>query len=92
MNWLKNRTVLGTTCILLSLVLCFGIAPLLNRGANETIPIVRVVQDVSKGEVITAADVKLVRVGSYQLPDQIIQSDDQVIGQYATVEIGRAHV
>jgi len=87
MNWLKNRTVLGTTCILLSLVLCFGIAPLLNRDANETIPIVRVVQDVSKGELITAADVKLMRVGSYQLPDQIIQSDDQVIGQYATVDL-----
>jgi len=87
MNWLKNRTVLGTTCILLSLVLCFGIAPLLNRNANETIPIVRVVQDVSKGDVITAAHVKHVRVGSYQLPDTIIQSEEQVIGQYATVDL-----
>lgn len=87
MNWLKNRTVLGTTCILLSLVLCFGIAPLLNRSANEMISIVRVVQDVAKGESITAAHVKQVQVGIYQLPDHVIQSDEQVIGQYATVDL-----
>ena len=33
MSIFKNRTVIGVICILLALVICFGITPLFNRGS-----------------------------------------------------------
>ncbi|QWU13171.1 pilus assembly protein CpaB [Paenibacillus sophorae] len=83
----RNRTVLGATCILLSLVLCLGIAPLLNRTASEQTEIVRIVKDVSKGALVTAEQVETVKVGAYQLPADILKSADAVIGQYAAVDL-----
>ncbi|TYA14766.1 Flp pilus assembly protein CpaB [Paenibacillus faecis] len=87
MKWFKNRTVLGASCIVLSLILCLGIAPLLNRGASEKIAIVRMVKDVGKGETITADQVETVVVGAYNLPSGVLKTDDQVIGQYATSDL-----
>lgn len=87
MKWLKNRTVLGVSCIALSLILCLGIAPLLNRSVSEKITIVRVVKDVGKGETITADQVEMVDVGAYNLPSGVLKTDDQVIGQYATSDL-----
>ena len=33
MSIFKNRTVIGVICILLALVICFGITPLFNQSA-----------------------------------------------------------
>lgn len=87
MNWLKNRTVLGACCIVFSLILCLVIAPLLNQSANEKIVIVRMVEDVAKGEVITASQVEDIHVVAYNLPPDILKSADLVVGQYATVDL-----
>lgn len=87
MNWLKNRTVLGAGCILFSLVLCLGIAPLLNKSASEKAAIVRMVQDVAKGEVITSAHLETIDVGAYNLPANVLKTDDHAVGQYATVDL-----
>ena len=42
MSIFKNRTVIGVICILLALVICFGITPLFNRGISQKAEIVRV--------------------------------------------------
>ena len=34
MGFLKNRTVIGVICILLSLI-CFGLTPLFNKGMSQ---------------------------------------------------------
>ncbi|MDF2923906.1 MAG: pilus assembly protein CpaB [Paenibacillaceae bacterium] len=83
----RNRTILGASCILLSLVLAFGIAPLLNRTASEQTEIVRMVKDVAKGAAITAEQVETVKVGAYQLPKEVLKSADAIIGQYAAVDL-----
>lgn len=54
MSFLKNRTVIGVVCILLSLIICFVVTPLFNQSMSERAAIVRVVKPVEKGEVITA--------------------------------------
>ncbi|MFS0723693.1 Flp pilus assembly protein CpaB [Paenibacillus sp. 1P07SE] len=87
MSWIKNRTVLGTSCIILSLILCLGIAPLLNRSASEQVAIVRIVQDVARGEAIAATHVENANVGAYNLPADVLKSSDDVVGQYATVDL-----
>lgn len=37
MSFLKNRTVLGVICILLSLVICFAVTPLFNSGKSPIV-------------------------------------------------------
>ena len=35
MSIFKNRTVIGVICILLALVICFGITPLFNQSISQ---------------------------------------------------------
>lgn len=87
MNWLKHRTVLGVGCILFSLILCLGIAPLLSKNVSETIAIVRMTEDVSKGNLIAAAHLETIEVGAYNLPADVVKTSEQAAGQYATVDL-----
>ena len=35
MRFLKNRTVLGVLCIVLSLIICFAVTPLFNKAMSD---------------------------------------------------------
>ena len=59
MKIFRNRTVVGVLCILLSLVICFGITPLFTRSASEKATIVRVTAEIHEGDEITASMVCL---------------------------------
>ena len=37
MKIFRNRTVVGVLCILLALLICFGVTPLFSRSASEKI-------------------------------------------------------
>ena len=54
MKIFRNRTVIGVLCILLALVICFGVTPLFSRSASEKAKIVRVTADIKVGDEITA--------------------------------------
>ncbi len=49
MKIFRNRTVIGVLCILLALVICFGVTPLFSRSASEKAEIVRVTADIKGG-------------------------------------------
>ena len=53
MSFLKNRTVVGVICILLSLLICFGLTPLFNQSVSQKAEIVLVVQPIRAGDEIT---------------------------------------
>ena len=53
MKIFRNRTVIGVLCILLALVICFGVTPLFSRSASEKAEIVRVTADIKEGDEIT---------------------------------------
>ena len=46
MSIFKNRTVIGVICILLALVICFGITPLFNQSISQKSEIVRVAKGI----------------------------------------------
>ena len=50
MSIFKNRTVVGVLCILLSLLICFGVTPLFNSAVSEKAEIVRVVKEITAGD------------------------------------------
>ncbi len=68
MKIFRNRTVIGVLCILLALIICFGVTPLFSRSASEKTEIVRVTMDIKEGDEITAEMVQTVEVGAYNLP------------------------
>lgn len=72
MKIFRNRTVIGVLCILLALVICFGVTPLFSRSASEKAEIVRVTADIKEGDEITAEMVQTVEVGAYNLPSGIM--------------------
>lgn len=86
MNILKSRTVLGTLCIAISLIICFCIAPYFNAAAASMVDVVRVKKNISIGEQITADNVEVVKVGNTNLPN-VFSRLDLIIGKYAAYEL-----
>jgi len=87
MSFLKNRTVLGVLCIVLSLLICFALTPLFNRSVSQKTSIVRVVKDIKSGDQITGDMVQTVEVGGYNLPENVVRQADTAIGKYATADL-----
>ena len=86
MSIFKNRTVIGVICILLALVICFGITPLFNQSISQKAEIVRVTKDIHAGELITKDMVTTAEVGSYNLPSGLMTAKDNVVGKYAKAD------
>ena len=80
MKILKSRTVLGVICIVVSLLICFGITPLFNKEISKKIEIVRVVK-------VTGDMVRSVEVGSLNLPSEVMKNKENVIGKYASADM-----
>lgn len=87
MRFLRNRTVIGIICIVLSLIICFAVTPLFNRAISEKTEIVRVTKEIRKDEEITADMVETVEVGAYNLPESVITDQNRVLGKYASAEL-----
>lgn len=87
MKIFRNRTVIGVLCILLALIICFGVTPLFSRSASEKTEIVRVTMDIKDGDEITAEMVQTVEVGAYNLPQNLMTDKKEVVGKYATADL-----
>ena len=87
MKIFRNRTVIGVLCILLALIICFGVTPLFSRSASEKTDIVRVTKDIKEGDEITAEMVQTVEVGAYTLPQNLMTDKKEVVGKYATADL-----
>lgn len=87
MKIFRNRTVIGVLCILLALIICFGVTPLFSRSASEKTEIVRVTMEIKEGDEITAEMVQTVEVGAYNLPQNLMTDKKEVVGKYATADL-----
>ena len=66
-------------CILLSLLICFGLTPLFNQSVSQKAEIVRVVQPIRAGDEITESMVQIVEVGGYNLPEDVLRQKESVV-------------
>lgn len=87
MSFLKNRTVVGVICILLSILICFGVTPLFQKATSQKTEIVRVVKEIRAGDEITQDMVQLVEVGGFGLPENVIRQTDTVVGKYSAADL-----
>ncbi len=86
-KFFKNRTVLGLGSIILALLLSFGVTPFMNKAMKSQVTIIRASKNIKKGEEITADKITKVKVGGYNLPQQVIKEQNELVGKYATVDI-----
>lgn len=84
---LKNRVVLGLICIILSLLICFGLTPMFNEGLQSKVEIVRVSDEIKMGDEITEKMVTTVEVGGYNLPFNVVYEVTDVIGKFANADL-----
>lgn len=87
MSFLKNRTVIGVICIVLSLIICFAVTPLFNKGMSQKTEIVRVAKDIKIGDEITKDMVQTVEVGGYNLPGDVVKNTETVLGKFASADM-----
>lgn len=86
-SFVGNRTVIGIICIVMALAICFGVAPLVNRFTDRKANVVRIKTAVLKGQVITADDIEIATVGSYNLPTGVITEAKAVVGKTASADL-----
>ena len=84
---LKNRTLIGALCIVLSLAICFGLTPLYNDAISAQTEIAHVKDEIKKGELITPDKLETVTVGSYNLPANILTAKEEIAGKYALADL-----
>lgn len=87
MSFLKNRTVIGVICIVLSLVICFAVTPLFNKSMSQREEILRVVKEIHIGDEITRDMVRVVEVGGYNLPEEVVRDAASVVGKFSSADL-----
>lgn len=83
----KNRTSLGVFSIILALIISFGITPLINKKTSSQVEIVRVNKDIKQGEEITSDKISKIKVGAYNLPPNVIKSEQELLSKFAKVDM-----
>lgn len=86
-NLMKNRIVIGLVCIILSLVICFGLTPMFNNALKSKVSLVRVNTEIHKGDQITEKMLTTVEVGGYNLPGNVARRAEDVVGKYANADL-----
>jgi len=87
MKIFKNRMVLGITCIVISLLICFALTPLINMGLSKKTTVVRMKQNVLEGEQLTRSMLEEIEVGNYNMPENVFHSISEVEGLYLTASV-----
>ena len=84
---LKNRFVYAVLCYLLAVILALVGIPFLLSKTYGTKSAVYVIEPIAKGEQMTRENVGSVLVGDLNLPSDLADSLEDVIGRYATVDM-----
>lgn len=84
---LNNRFIFGIISLVLAAVIAFVAIPTISRQTNGKTEIVRIVQPVQRGALITSQDIELIEVGGFNLPTNIAKTQDDVVGRYAVSDL-----
>ena len=83
---LNNRFLFGILSLLLSAIIAFIAIPTMASQTNGKTEIIRVTSPIARGEEITSETVEVMEVGSYNLPDNVARSMQDVAGRYAAAD------
>ena len=84
---MNNRFIYGILSIVLAAVIAFISISVVTRATNGTKDIVRVKNAVNRGNRITEDDLEIVKVGSFNLPENVAKKIEDVAGTYAATNL-----
>jgi len=87
MKFFRNRIFIGVFSLIVAAGVCFGLAPAVNRASNHQTEIVRVAKSIPEGTAITKDMIQTVKVGGYNLPQNIITDEKNAVGKYTTATL-----
>lgn len=86
---LKNKPLICVVCILLALVLNFGISPMITNNATKQVPFTRVAQgkEVPPNTRITDDMLETVNASQKDIPTGAVQNRSDIVNKYSTVKM-----
>lgn len=84
---IKNRTLLGIICIIISTLIIFLITPIFNNVFSGKQSVVRMSNNLKQGEKITENDISIIEVGKYNLPKNIATNPEDVVGKFVVADV-----
>lgn len=81
---IKNRTIIAIICVVLAVVLCFGIAPIVSNLFNGTQSVVILTADIAPGTQIQKSMLSTAQVSKADtFSFSYVENPDELIGKYA---------
>lgn len=84
---MKNRTIIAAICIVLAIVMVFVVSPLVNKLTTDSMDVVRLSKNLTRGTEITAEHLEVVSVKRDTVPGGIITDPNLIIGNYAATDL-----
>ncbi|MBR2896220.1 MAG: SAF domain-containing protein, partial [Oscillospiraceae bacterium] len=81
---LKSKLVVGAVCIVLAALISFVLLPWIYSSKSETTTVIKVMEDIPAGTLISAAMLTEATVGSYGLPSSVSADAAEAIGMVAS--------
>lgn len=89
MKLLKNRIFLSFLCLVLAAVVSFLLLPRFYSDKSATVTVLRAAEDIPAGTELTEQHLVSVEVGSYGLPEGVLNDKTQLIGKVAQTDIAK---
>ncbi len=89
MKLLKNRIFLSVLCLVLAAGVSFLLLPRFYADKSATVTVLRAAEDIPAGTELTEKQLASVQVGSYGLPEGVINDKAQLIGKMAQTDIAK---
>jgi pilus assembly protein CpaB len=86
---LKNRIFLSVLCLVLAAGVSFLLLPRFYADKSATVTVLRAAEDIPAGTELTEKQLASVQVGSYGLPEGVINDKAQLIGKMAQTDIAK---
>ena len=81
---LKSKLVVGAVCIVLAALISFVLLPWIYSSKSETTTVIKVMEDIPAGTLISAGMLTEATVGSYGLPGSVSADAAEAIGMVAS--------
>lgn len=87
MKFLRNRTFLAISSLIIGLAVCFVVAPASVRASSKGVPVIQVAKTIPENTPITKDMITIVSDENKNVPANAARSEQDVIGKYVTAEL-----
>ncbi len=84
---MKNRTLLGILCIVMSLLVMFIVSPVMNKLSGDTVKVLTVSEDISAGGELTADNIRVIKMNKNAVPNGAVRNIKNALGMFAKTKV-----